>query len=292
MALRGVLTHRKTRRLARLLEIPPCFALGILESLWHTAAEQTPRGDIGALSDQDIADELFYEGEAERLVDALVDAGWLDRSDEYRLVIHDWSSHADSYVHSYLAKRTLLFADGVRPNIPHDAFNAGTRARINAEYEDKYRTRPGKSEKVPDQSGQVPAIPVPVPVPVPEPVVPCSEREESLETIPKPNLAKSDVSPMWLEWLRVYPKRNGDRKCASGEKKFLALLKAGIEFQALLDGVKRYRAWCDAMGKTGTEGVQQITTWLNGKAWEEPWEIPLASRPKTMNDKLEELMRA
>lgn len=39
MALRGTLTHRKTRRLARLLEVDGPTALGILEALWHVTAE-------------------------------------------------------------------------------------------------------------------------------------------------------------------------------------------------------------------------------------------------------------
>lgn len=95
MALRGTLTHRKTRRLAKALGIMPCFALGILEALWHVTSEQTPAGDIGRMSNQDMADEMFYDGDADELVDALVLSGWLDVHPECRLAVHDWAQHAD-----------------------------------------------------------------------------------------------------------------------------------------------------------------------------------------------------
>ena len=95
MALRGTLTHRKTRRLAKLLSIDECYALGLLESLWHVAGEQAKDGGIGRLSNQDIADEMFYSGNADDLIKALVESGWLDTNSEARLYIHDCDEYAD-----------------------------------------------------------------------------------------------------------------------------------------------------------------------------------------------------
>ena len=163
MAFRGVLTHRKTRRLAKLLSIPPCYALGVLESLWHLAAEQHHNGDLSSLSASDIAEELFYEDDPDKLLYALIESGWLDAN----LYIHDWHEHAPSYVHAHLAKKTLLFANGTFPAISHDAFNAQTRDRIRAEYAKKYPDLSGQSPDVPGQvpdksrtvPGQVRAIP-------------------------------------------------------------------------------------------------------------------------------------
>ena len=39
MALRGTLTHWKTRLLANELGVSPAHALGLLEALWHVTAE-------------------------------------------------------------------------------------------------------------------------------------------------------------------------------------------------------------------------------------------------------------
>jgi hypothetical protein len=84
MALRGTLTHRKNRRLAQLLSIDPPAALGHAEALFHVTAEQAPAGDIGRLSNVDIAMEMFSSLDPDVLVKALADAGWLDAHPEHR----------------------------------------------------------------------------------------------------------------------------------------------------------------------------------------------------------------
>lgn len=175
MALRGTLTHRKTRRLARILGIPVPCALGILEALWHVTAEQQPDGGIGRIENRDIAEEMFYDEDPEFLVNALIESGWLDTHETCRLIVHDWHEHADSYVHAFLAKRTLLFASGQMPDIPNSAFNSDTRKRILSEYAQSYpqlsRTSPGNVQASPGQVLPIPVpVPEPVPVPVPEPV--------------------------------------------------------------------------------------------------------------------------
>jgi hypothetical protein len=92
---RGTPTHTKTRRLCRVLGLKRYEAVGILEMLWHLAGAERPHGDIGALTDEDIADALDWTGDASVLIAALVDCGWLDKHPKYRLVIHDWHLHAD-----------------------------------------------------------------------------------------------------------------------------------------------------------------------------------------------------
>ena len=52
---RGTLEHPKLRALAKALEIPRPYAVGILESLWHLTARYAPQGDIGRFSDEEIA---------------------------------------------------------------------------------------------------------------------------------------------------------------------------------------------------------------------------------------------
>ena len=116
MAKRGVLTHRKTRRLARLLDIDQATALGYLEALWHVAAEQRPRGDIGAIADDDLVDEMFVRTpDAKAFIAALAEAGWLDPHPVHRLIVHDWSIHADEHVRQRLHRRNQTFADGRSP---------------------------------------------------------------------------------------------------------------------------------------------------------------------------------
>jgi uncharacterized protein YdaU (DUF1376 family) len=81
-----------------------------------------------------------------------------------------------------------------------------------------------------------------------------------------------DPSPsLWDEFCRIYPKRSGALNRAKAEPKFK---KLGKEQQAAIDGLKKYRAWCDATGKTGTELVKQMDSWINGRLWLEDYEIP------------------
>lgn len=138
----------------------PPLAMGLMEALWHVTAQHAPRGDIGKLCDQDISDEMFHGGDAGELIRAFVKARLVDEDPMHRLLVHNWSKHADTYVHAQLAKRTLFFADGSRPKIPHEAFDGRTRTRIQSQYGGR---TPGE---LPDVSAKLPAIPEPVPVPL------------------------------------------------------------------------------------------------------------------------------
>jgi len=100
--------------LCELLECELATAVGLLELLWHFTADFAPQGDIGRFTDQRIEAACGWNGESENerakrlhlprwnrqgvLIQALVGAGWLDRSDEHRLVVHDWHIHADNTV--------------------------------------------------------------------------------------------------------------------------------------------------------------------------------------------------
>lgn len=150
MALRGTLTHRKTRRLAQALSIPPCFALGILESLWHVTGEQAADGAIGRMTDEDLAMEMFYDGDAQELVEALVTSGLVDRHPIHRLIVHDWHLHSDDATDNRLSRATKIYASGAFPRM----------------------TKLSKEERVHtcarfSTAGHKMPLPEPVPVPVP-----------------------------------------------------------------------------------------------------------------------------
>jgi hypothetical protein len=46
-----------------------------------------------------------WEGDADQLIEALIECGWIDSSDQYRLVVHDWHEHCPTYVRGGLAKQ-------------------------------------------------------------------------------------------------------------------------------------------------------------------------------------------
>lgn len=76
-------------------------AVGIMESLWKITARMAPHGDIGKHTNRRIAHEMRCTFcEPDELIDCLVSAGFLDRSDEHRLVVHDWHDHCENWVKS------------------------------------------------------------------------------------------------------------------------------------------------------------------------------------------------
>lgn len=84
--------------LAQRLGVPHYAAVGLLQSLWHAAAEYRPRGDVGAWSDAEFAFHLRWDGDPGKLIAALTETGWTDKHDEHRLVIHDWHEHCEDSV--------------------------------------------------------------------------------------------------------------------------------------------------------------------------------------------------
>jgi hypothetical protein len=115
--MRQAIGHTKLKRLCRRLDIPLWQGVGLLESIWHLTARETPRGDIGKLSDEDIALAIDYRGDEEKLIDALVASGWLDRDPVERLVIHDHADHCDDAVHMRVARSREFFVGGRVPKL-------------------------------------------------------------------------------------------------------------------------------------------------------------------------------
>lgn len=88
----------KFKRLKRLLGRPDYVIVGVLESLWMFASNNCKLGDVGRFDNEELAASIEWEGDADQLIDAMIHAGWLDRSPVCRLVIHDWYMHAPQFV--------------------------------------------------------------------------------------------------------------------------------------------------------------------------------------------------
>jgi hypothetical protein len=114
---RGTPQHPKVVDLAAKLKIPRYAAVGILESLWHFTAQYTPAGDVGKHTDQAIAFHIGWENAPETLLNALCASRWIDKNAHCRLYVHDWHEHAEDSVHITLTRKTLLFANGMRPSM-------------------------------------------------------------------------------------------------------------------------------------------------------------------------------
>ncbi|MGC6586571.1 HNH endonuclease [Paenibacillus sp. Dod16] len=87
--------HIKTKRLSRKLGITVPATIGHLHLLWWWAMDNLPDGCISLLEPEDIADEMMWTGDADELLNALIDVGFIDEIDG-QLFIHDW--------HDYIGK--------------------------------------------------------------------------------------------------------------------------------------------------------------------------------------------
>lgn len=135
MALRAVPEHPKFAALKMCLGIPKFEALGLLESLWHFTGKFAPRGNVGKFTNAQIEAWLEWRGAPGAAIEALVESGWIDKSEEFRLAVHDWKDHADATTKKYMG-----------------------------------RTKAGFVQDMSDANGKDDGPPEPVPVPVPEPV--------------------------------------------------------------------------------------------------------------------------
>jgi hypothetical protein len=101
-------------------------------------------------------------------------------------------------------------------------------------------------------------------------------KNDILTDISKIPAEKPDVGfdPVW----DAYPRRQGGNSRKNAEARYRKAVRAGVDPEAILAGVRAYAAHCDATGKTGTEFVKTAEAWLNGQLWESDWSISL-SRP-------------
>lgn len=114
---REAVTHTKMKRLCRRLDIPQWQGVGLVESLWQLTSREAPRGDIGKLSNEDIALAIGYHGDEARMIEALVLSRWVDQHPIERLIIHDWHEHCEDSVHVKLARTRQYFASGHAPKL-------------------------------------------------------------------------------------------------------------------------------------------------------------------------------
>lgn len=110
----------KFKDLQRLLGKPAYAITGVLEALWITTAKNAFMGDIGRHNNRQIANALEWDGDADELVAALVESGWLDKVDgDARLVIHDWYDNAAQYIVQKIHRKLGVTRDTLKEHDGH-----------------------------------------------------------------------------------------------------------------------------------------------------------------------------
>ena len=136
----------------------------------------------------------------------------------------------------------------------------------------------------------------------------CDIPETETETETETNICGDDILPVhssskqqsqkskheneFTDWWDIYPRRAGSNPRARASTMYCARRKEGVTDTDLFDGVKRYRRYCEATDRVGTEYVMQACRWLgpNEEGWTQDWTAP--KRKLTKDEEEEICLRA
>lgn len=227
---------------------PNYVVTGVLESLWQMACKSAPDGDIGKHTNQLIAAGMEWEEDADELVTALIETGWVDEVDDARrLVIHDWDEHCPEYIkkrkrskESYNARKSAQKSADLRRNVT-DGENFPSECAIA-------KSSQAKPSQVKDcaQSGDR---------------LPARDQLDELidswnELPPKvaPSVQKRNAQPILKGWKKV--QREPDLKAAFAD---IPHLMSKIRSGEVLHGQGWFRfVWLFGKGQSGEWNVQKI----------------------------------
>lgn len=94
-------------------------------------------------------------------------------------------------------------------------------------------------------------------------------------------VSRETEAEWFLDFKLAYPHRTGDQGWRKAQKAARARMSEGHTADEMIEGARRYAAFCDATGKTGSEYVKQAATFLGpDKSFMLPWDIPPSARPR------------
>jgi hypothetical protein len=98
--------------------------------------------------------------------------------------------------------------------------------------------------------------------------------EEGKEGKERTTSYPADFELIW----NARPKRSGSDNKQAAYKAYQARIADGVAFDAMYEGVKRYRAYLTATGKEGTEYVKMLSTLLGpDRHFADDWIVPTAA---------------
>ncbi|GHV28982.1 hypothetical protein FACS1894167_07370 [Synergistales bacterium] len=101
----GLRRHRKLKRLARRLDIDELLAYAHVIALWSSVTEQAPDGNLSKFFPEEIAEEAGWRGNPEEFVEAMIESGFLDKSADGGLSVHDWNEYTGGMLEAYNNRR-------------------------------------------------------------------------------------------------------------------------------------------------------------------------------------------
>lgn len=239
----------KFKVLKRRLGLPFYRAVGLLESLWWVTTNNAPAGDIGRLSNEEIAASLEWENDPDELIQTLIDCGWIDTHDDHRLVVHDWATHVPNWLKAQFRHYKKAFAGTSSENASENASKNGTIvSSLGISSENRYLENYYPKEKP-------------------------SKKASEKVVVEDPN---------FIRFWNAFPKRRRCARAKAREAWAKAMLKADPE--DLIAAAVEYAASSAGSG----DFAKMPATWLNGECWRDEREAwgTATSRVATGDDLL------
>lgn len=96
-----------------------------------------------------------------------------------------------------------------------------------------------------------------------------------------------DPSPVFMQAWTEYPRREGGNSRAEAWKAWKARIRAGVSEDELLEGVRRYRRFCEIKGTIGTQFVKTASVFLGpSEHWREKWRVEETDLPASTSNSL------
>ena len=156
---RETLRHPKLYDLAARLNVDRPTALGYLTLLWDFVADSAIQGDIGKWPDGAIARSCDFGCDPEAFISALVDARWIDRDEQHRLLVHDWSDHCERWIKLKAEKLGLRFVVRTATRSAEPSIDAPTGASPPCDQTKPNPSKPNRTKK--QQSFEVGQVELP-----------------------------------------------------------------------------------------------------------------------------------
>lgn len=156
------------------------------------------------------------------------------------------------------------------------------RDRARKKAWDAERTASGKdAERKRQQRGQSESVPT-----CPDAARPSPLSDTNTTPTPVVSAAKRPTDEEFQRFKATYPKRAGGQRWQDARKGIRARLSEGHTFDEILDGARRYSAYCTRTDKTGTDFVMQATRFCGpNKEFEEEWKSePGPAAPESTAD--------
>src|SRR5206468_557308 len=131
--------------------------------VWHFTGRFTPQGNIGKYSDAAIEAWVEWDGAPGALIEAMVQSGWLQRTKEHRVIVHDWHEHADDATRLSLKRKKLGFVTLITAVSGQCRDSVATTSGL-PEPEPVPEPEPGAGAvPEPPQAAEAPPLPAPMP---------------------------------------------------------------------------------------------------------------------------------